>query len=135
NVPFQNWAMSAPSLNGEFRFAEHLQKTDSGFDRLILPLMGDCNAGCVAALLNHFRDHFPYVILVAGAETPVSPLIECIRQADWTYLLLQPSSDNRQDFDLLVPEIHSLDKNDGTNIKPILCLEENGRASGCDDLL
>jgi NTE family protein len=128
-VSVRDFATIQPGLNGEFCFAEFLQDVEGGFKRLSLRLTDEAHeTGCVKPLLEHLGRHFRFVLLHADVHASAQGLFECLAHSDSTYLLVQQSTENLYNFDLLFREIRSRFTGDSARLNTVLCLAEGERA-------
>lgn len=123
SISLQDWVQRQPQLNGEFGFADHLEKFQEGFSKLRLQASSEVTG--IASLVTHCRRHFHYVLLHAGADVSVSHLMECLLQSERTFLLLQPTAENLYHRDLLFREVRSMPRGESLNLKTIICREAN----------
>ena len=79
-------------------------------------------------LLEHFGNHFRFVLLGIGAEVSDPVLFECLTHSALTYLFFRQSQENHYDFDALLREARSRFNGDCSRIKTVLCLGEGERA-------
>ncbi len=119
------WSARHAALRAEFSFHRHLRPHDGGFDELPLPIGHDPReAGSIAALISHCARHYPFVLLHLRPELSVPATIQSVIESDLAYVLLQPSTQNFYDFQLLLREIGGRSPNAGMHVKPIVCAEE-----------
>ena len=134
-ISLRDFAAVQAGLNGEFCFAEHLRHSEGGFERLDLRVTGDpCELGLLKPLLEHFGNHFRFVLLGIGAEVSDPVLFECLTHSALTYLFFRQSQENHYDFDALLREARSRFNGDCSRIKTVLCLGEGERARVSPDL-
>ncbi len=118
-----DWKAHEAALGGEFGFARQLHPHDSGFDELRLTAGPESrDASAIAPLLSHCARHFDFVMLHLHPETPVPSAIAGITECDLAFVLLQASTQNLYDFELLM---HAIGERARSHVKPILCVEEN----------
>ncbi|MCI0745241.1 MAG: patatin-like phospholipase family protein [Verrucomicrobia subdivision 3 bacterium] len=120
-VVLQDWARVAPKVNGEFCFTQQLDFLAPRAERLHVHAEVE-ESGLLPGMLEHFSQHYHYVIIhvADGAPTPV--LLECFGRSDRTFLLLQPTSEDLYQRDLLLRETRSMGK--AENVKTIVCREK-----------
>ncbi len=118
---------SREAVNGaEFAFRRHIRAHDGPYDELPLTIGGDpCEAASLAPLISHCARHYPFVLLYLRPELPVAATIEGVIESDLAYVLLQPSTQNLYDFQLLLREVGDRTKDACRHLKPILCAEES----------
>jgi NTE family protein len=142
NLTLGDWTRVAPRVNGEFCFAEHLEflapraerlhmriddhgmtefvtaknRTSNGLAALAPP------SSALAQMLDHFTRHYHYVLVHVAVEATEPLLLECFAKSDRTFLLLQPTSADLYQRDLLLREMRALGK--GENVKTIICREK-----------
>jgi NTE family protein len=120
-LSLRDWAKLAPRINGEFCFAKHLEFLAPRAERLRLQVDVD-EAGLVGPMLDHFSCHYNYVLVHVASEASEPLLLECFAKSDRTFLLLQPTSQDLYQRDLLLREIRCLGK--AENVKTIICREK-----------
>ena len=124
-VAVADWAAQQASLGTEFGFTRHLRANDAGFDELHLSVGAEPReAAAMAWLISHCARHYPFVLLHLRPETPVPAMIQSVIQSDLAYVLLQPSTQNLYDFQLLMREVCDRSRGACGHVKPILCAEE-----------
>ena len=114
------------ALGAEFFFARHLRRRDGGADELPLTLSAEPReVAAIAPLISHCARHYPFVLLHLHPELPVPAALESIVESDLAYVLLQPSTQNLYDFQLLLHEV--CDRTHGAcgHVKAVLCAEES----------
>ena len=116
-----DWSRIAPRVNGEFCFAPHLEFLAPRAERLHMRVETE-ETGLVGPMLDHFTHHYHYVIVHVAAEASEPLLLECFAKSDRTFLLLQPTSADLYQRDLLLRETRALGK--GENVKTIICREK-----------
>ncbi len=124
--PVADWSARGAANGAEFTFHRHLRTHDGGYDEL--PLNVGCEpreASSIAPLISHCARHYPFVLLHLRPELPVTATIESVIESDLAYVLLQPSTQNLYDFQLLLREISDRTKGACCHLKPILCAEES----------
>lgn len=100
------WPARDTALGAEFAFQRHLRPHDLGFDELPLQIGGETRErAAIAPLISHCAQHYPFVLLHLRPELPVPATIEGIIESDLAFVLLQPSTQNLYDFQLLVREV------------------------------
>lgn len=122
-LSLRDWANTAPRVNGEFCFSQNLEFLAPRAERLRMhvganPLV----AATLVAMLDHFCRHYHYVIVHVAAEAPEPLLLQCFAKSDRTFLLLQPTSADLYQRDLLLRETRQ--SGQATNIKTIICREK-----------
>jgi NTE family protein len=120
SLTLQEWARQAPRVNGEFCFSQHLEFLAPRAERLRMQVDID-EPGLAGAMLEHFTRHYHYVLVHVAAEASEPLLLECFAKSDRTFLLLQPTSADLYQRDLLLRATRSLGK--GENLKTIICRE------------
>ena len=65
------------------------------------------------------------MLLHVHAETPAPSTLAGIVESDLAFVLLQASTQNLYDFELLMRSIGERGRGHGNHVKPILCVEEN----------
>jgi NTE family protein len=128
-----DWARIAPRVNGEFCFAPHLEFLapraerlhmridESGITDFVTPA-STSRSSLFGEMLDHFAQHYHYVLVHVAVEASEPLLLECFAKSDRTFLLLQPTSADLYQRDLLLREIRALGK--GENVKTIICREK-----------
>ncbi len=109
----------------EFAFARQLRLAE-GFDEVRLTVRAESReAAAVAPLLSHCGRHYDYVLLHLAPDTPVSIATETLIQSDLGFVLIQPSSRNLFDFQLLTRELDTRSPSASSQVRPILFAEES----------
>ena len=120
------WTAREAALDAEFCFARHLQVHDAGFDELRLTAGPETrDAAAIAPLLSHCARHYDFVLLHLHAETPAPSTLAGIVESDLAFVLLQASTQNLYDFELLMRSVGERGRGHGHHVKPILCVEED----------
>lgn len=120
------WTVRAAALDADFLFARHLHVQDDGFDELRLTAGPEArDADAIAPLLGHCARHYDFVLLHIHAETPAPGILAGIVESDLAFILLQASTQNLYDFELLMRSVGERGRSHGQHVKPILCVEEN----------
>lgn len=121
-LSLKDWAQIQLALSSGFYFAEHLPRTDGGYNRLSLRVTGDPQERAfIAPLLSQLGRHFRYVLLyVEGDEIPVPSLAECMIQSDVSYLLLQQTSEDFSRYDHLNREVRLQSKAESIDVRPVV---------------
>ena len=118
SLTLRDWAKAAPRVNGEFCFAQKLEFLAPRAERLHIQVDTD-ETGLVGGMLEHFSRYYHYVLVHVAAEASESLLLECFAKSDRTFLLLQPTSEDLYQRDLLLREIRT--EGNGENVKTIIC--------------
>lgn len=130
-VALKDWTVVESKLNGRFCYRDNLQKNEKGFFELRISVTGEVHEPAyMAPMLSHFGQHFEYVILRVSPRIPTPSSLECMVQSDITYVLLEPTTENLYEFQLLLKQLRDQNNGDGSQVKPILYLEQN--LSGTD---
>ena len=125
-IALKDWGAIESKLNGQFYFRQELQKDGKGFFELRIYAGGDPREPAfMAPMLSHFGRHFEYVILRVSPRVPTPSALECMVQSDIAYVILEPNTENLYQFQLLLRQLRDLNHGDGSQVKPILYLEEN----------
>lgn len=127
--------MVRPTVNGEFYFSPRPERSPTGMEMLSVEVA--CrphDPGWITSLTNYLGCHFSYVLVWAGREIPTSTICECINQSMSTYLFFKQDPDDWRRLGQFLSEVRLQCPSGCRSIKPILCLEENERADGLDDL-
>ena len=120
------WSTHAAALSTEFCFARHLHAHEGGFDELRLTAGPEPRAAAaIAPLLSHCARHYDFVLLHLHAETPAPSTLAGIAESDLAFVLLQASTQNLYDFELLMRSLGACPRPHSSHVKPILCVEEN----------
>ena len=113
------------SLGVEFCFARQIHPHDGGFDGLRLTAGPEPrDAAAIAPLISHCARHYDFVLLHLHPETPVPTTIAGILESDLSFVLLQASTQNLYDFELLLRALGDRARGHASHVKPILCVEE-----------
>jgi len=133
SLTLRDWARVAPRVNGEFCFAPHLEflapraerlhmRIDEGGTTEFVTPVSTSSSSMLGEMLDHFTRHYHYVIVHVAVEASEPLLLECFAKSDRTFLLLQPTSADLYQRDLLLREMRTLGK--GENVKTIICREK-----------
>ena len=126
SATLQDWGQLQLQLNGDFGFAEQLERIHEGVARLRLRVSGDLlEANGIASLATHCNRHFQHVLLHTGADAPFPLLLECMLRSERTFLLLEPTAENLYHRDLLFREARSRPRSENLNLRTIICREAN----------
>ena len=135
-VALKDWAALESKLNGRFCYRENLEKNEKGFFELRISVSGEVHEPAyMAPMLSHFGRHFEYVILRVSPSIPTPSSLECMIQSDITYVLLEPTTGNLYQFQLLLKQLRDQNNGDGSQVKPILYIEEDLPATEFSDAL
>jgi NTE family protein len=135
-VSLKDWAAVESKLNGRFCYRDDLQKNAEGFFELRISVTGEVHEPAyMAPMLSHFGQHFEYVILRVSPRIPTPSSLECMIQSDIAYVLLEPSTENLYEFQLLLKQLRDQNNGDGSQVKPILYMEKNLPATDFSDAL
>jgi NTE family protein len=121
NLTLTQWSKLGSRVNGEFSFSRELEFLGPRVERLHIQVDID-ETGLVGSMLDHFATHYHYVLVHVPAEASEPLLLECFAKSDRTFLLLQPTSEDLYQRDLLLREVRTLGK--GDNVKTIICREK-----------
>ena len=122
----RDWTKCLSSPGPEFCYARQVHPHDGGFDELRLTAAAEPReAAAIAPLISHCARHYDFVLLHLHPETPVPTAIAGIMESDLAFVLLQASTQNLYDFDLLMHALGDRARDHGSHVKPILCVEEN----------
>jgi NTE family protein len=135
-VPMPVFSSQDAVLGAEFFFARHVQCRDGEADQLHLTMSGELrDTGAMAPLISHCARYYDYVLLHLDPELAAAATIQSLIESDLAYVLLQPSTQNFYDFQLLLRAV--CDRTQGTcgHVKAILCAEESIAAPEFHSLL
>lgn len=121
SLTLSDWGQKAPRVNGEFCFSQHLEFLAPRAERLRVQVNAE-EAGLAGAMLQHFSRHYHYVLVHVAPEASEALLLECFAKSDRTFLLLQPTSEDLYQRDLLLREVRTLGT--GDNVKTIICRDK-----------
>lgn len=122
---FEGWRTHQAALGTEFCFARQLHPHDGGFDELRLTAGPEPrDAAAIAPLISHCARHYDFVLLHLHPETPVPATIAGILESDLAFVLLQASTQNLYDFELLMRALGDRARGHSSHVHPILCVEE-----------
>ena len=116
---------SAAVLGADFFFNHHVQSHEGEADQLRLVIESETQAAAIAALISHCARHYDFVLLHLHPELPAATTIQGLTESDLAYVLLQPSTQNFYDFELLRKEICERTNGSCCHVKAILCAEES----------
>jgi len=121
NLTLGQWAKLGSRVNGEFCFSKNLEFLAPRAERLHIQVDVD-DVSVVPSMLEHFSCHYHYVLVHVPAEASEALLLECFGKSDRTFLLLQPTSEDLYQRDLLLREVRTSGK--GDNVKTIICRDK-----------
>lgn len=125
-VPMPEFSSPEVVLGAEFFFARHVERREGSADQLRLTMTGESrDTSSMAALISHCARHYDYVLLHLHPELPAPAIVQCLIECDLAYVLLQPSTQNFYDFELLRKEICDRTHGSCCHVKAILCAEES----------
>jgi NTE family protein len=101
-----------------------VQTTEGGVAVLRLHAEGFSEEPRLETLLHHCSQHFNYVVLHAGVETPECLFLSCIRRSSRTFLLLQPSPEDLYERDLLLRDLSASWGGAKPTVKTVICREK-----------
>jgi NTE family protein len=129
-VSLANWAAIQPTLNGAFHYSRQLREIHPRCFELDVQVGADpAEAGYVAPLISHLGSHFDYVLIDAGGEVPQPALIECLVQADLTYILMRPETAALYKMKLLMGGLGMRPGGTYKHISPVICADNFEQAS------
>lgn len=115
-----------PVAGGEFHFRKQVRRRDDGADELALRIEPEAReAAGIAHLISHCARHYPFVLLHLQPDVPAPAVIQTLIECDLAYVLVQPSTQNLYDFQLLLHEVCDRTKGTCGHIKAVLCAEES----------
>ncbi len=130
------WPGRDAALRAEFYFARHVRRREEGIDELPLSIGAEPReAAAIAPLISHCARHYPFVLLHLQPDVPAPATIQTVIESDLAYVLLQPSTQNLYDFQLLVRALDERSHGACSHLKPILCAEESIAAPEFDAAL
>jgi NTE family protein len=125
-VSVGDWSARDAVNRAEFSFLRQLHPHHGGFEELLLNVGGEPReTASIAPLISHCARHYPFVLLHLRPGLPVPATIQSVIESDLAYVLLQPSTQNLYDFQLLLREVGDRTPAACHHIKPILCAEES----------
>jgi NTE family protein len=124
-LSLRDWAILKDQVNGEFGLRDHLQPLGQGVRQLTVYMKeGPLEAGHLLSLIDHCKGHFHYVILHLGMDMELPLVLDCVKQSDRTFVLVQPTIKDLYHRDLLQREIRSKLDHGTLNLKTIVCREK-----------
>jgi len=122
----RDWKAHEAALGVEFCFARQLHAHEGGFDKLHLTAGAEPReAAAIPPILSHCARHYDFVLLHLHPETPVPTTMAGILESDLAFVLLQASTQNLSDFEMLMRSLGERARGHSSHLKPILCVEEN----------
>ena len=117
---------SGTRVNGEFAMAKEGEQLRPGVIRLNLGVSGDpAEAAWITPLVRHCQEHFSYVLLHTGVESPFPLLLECLRNSSRAFLLTQAEARDLYHRDLLQRELRSHANGDEVEkLRTVICREQ-----------
>ena len=82
-------------------------------------------AAGIAGLISHCARHYDYVLLHLEPDLPAPLTIEAVIESDLAFVLMQASTQNFYDFELLLHEVCDHARGVCGHVKAILCAEES----------
>lgn len=123
-ITLSAWAQREHRTDAEFRFQGELQTGGDGFEELTIHVEGARGeADCVAPMLSHFGVHFDYVIIHLERNLTAEAAVECMIQSDLGFVLIEPSTENLYDYDLLRRRISDQTKCACTHVRALVYAE------------
>ena len=117
--------LGSAALGGDFCFARQRRTAAAGFDEVHLFVRPEArDTAAIAPLLSHCSRHYDFVLLQLAPETPSAAAIEALTQSDLGYVLLQPSTQNLYDFQLLLRELTERSRGASAHVKPIVFTDD-----------
>jgi NTE family protein len=120
----------------EFRFARDLHTRDDGVDRLHLKAGAEPGkVPGIDTLISHCARHYDYVLLHLEPDLPAPATIQSLIECDLGFVMLQASTQNFYDFQLLRREVCERTNGGCGHLKAILCAEESIAAPEFHEML
>jgi NTE family protein len=124
---------SGTRVNGEFALARELDATTPGVARLNLGVSADpAEATWITPLVEHCQEHFAYILLHTAVDSPFPILLECLRNSNRAFLLIQAESRDLYHRDLLLRELRT-HGDEANKLRTVVCRERGEEQS--NDLL
>jgi len=123
----QDWPRDEVRSDGEFCYATQSREHERGFHHLHLHTGGDeREARLIAPLAGHLGRHFIDVVLDVGPSVHPTITLECLVQADFAVVWLEPSVRCLYDFKLLLDQIAAHDLQGQVKILPLVSAGDFG---------
>ena len=115
----------------------HLHSRDGETYRLLLTIGAEPRQVVrrIAALISHCSRHYDFVLLQLEPELAAPVTIQSLIESDLAFVLLQPSTQNFYDFQLLLHEVCDRTRGACGHLKAILCAEESIAAPDFHEML
>lgn len=127
----RDWVQTTASFNGEFFFTRQLQRADA-FDTLRLAVSAEPrDTAAMARLLSHCGRHYDFVIFEISRDVPAPAALACTIESDLAFVLMQGSTQNLYDFQLLMKQLGEQARGAAAHVKPILFVEESVTPPEC----
>ncbi|HEX4083871.1 MAG TPA: patatin-like phospholipase family protein [Chthoniobacteraceae bacterium] len=125
-----DWADMAPTLNGIFHFSRQVREINPRCFEMDVQVGADPGeAAFVAPFLSHLGSHFDYVLVDAGKDLPQPVLLECLVQADLTYILMRPENGSLYQMKVLMGNLGARPGGTYRHINAVICADTFQQAS------
>jgi NTE family protein len=129
-ISFADFPPAGSKKNGRFAFAAHVEDRD-GFGRLRIGSIGAPeDPAVIEGMLAYITARYPCVLLCAGPDTPVTPLLECLLASETAYVFLQQTPEDLYEYTLLTRAIRARAEEFCRRLKPIVWLGAEENAHG-----
>jgi NTE family protein len=121
----RDWVETTASFNGEFFFTRQLQRTEA-FDALRLAVGAEArDTAAMARLLSHCGRHYAFVLLDIASGVPAPAALACTIESDLAFVLMDASTQNLYDFQLLMRQLGVQARGSCGHVKPMLFVEDS----------
>jgi NTE family protein len=125
-VPLRELPSQDALPGSEFFFTPHVYSREGEADRLHLSVGSEAReAADIARLISHCARHYDFVLLHLDTDLPAPVTIESVIESDLAFVLLQASTQNFYDFELLLHDVCDHARGICGHVKAILCAEES----------
>jgi len=130
-VPLRSWTVHQTSWSEHFAFAEYVQQTAGGAERLCVRVSDEpLQRNYLASFIGHCARHFRFVILHLDLEIPARLLTEGIIRSDLAWALLDPNADSTARFSRLAATIRDENPATSVTLMPVACFDEDSVEPG-----
>jgi NTE family protein len=121
----RDWVQTTANFNGEVFFTRELQRKDA-WDSLRLAVGSEPrDTAAMARLLSHCGRHYDFVLLDLAREVPAPAALACTIESDLAFVLMDSSTQNLYDFQLLMRQLGEQARGSCGHVKPMLFVEDS----------
>jgi len=132
-VPLQSWSLHQTSWSEQFAFAEHIQQTAGGAEKLSVRVSDEpLERNFLAAFIGHCKRHYPLVLLHLDSEIPARLLVEGIVRSELAWALIDSDTDSASRFIQLSRNVREESPASSPTLTPVLCVDEDSMQTGSE---